>query len=149
MNRSQSEDTNRGSAERGSVTRRNVRVFTLLLTIWLFVVLFVAFNTRAAESTNAPAIPNAPAPTNTVASTNPPAATFKIDGYGFLGDLRLKKIIKLLEIQKTKPQFFDANFMEDSALILKSKLREDGYLNPKINIRIIKDDGSRAKYIWS
>src|ERR1043166_5830882 len=39
--------------------------------------------------------------------------------------------------------------MEDSALILKSKLREDGFLQPTIVIRIIRDDGSRAKYVWN
>src|ERR1051325_9521515 len=45
--------------------------------------------------------------------TNPPsAAKFKISGYGIFGDLRLKRIIKLLEVPKTKPEFFDANFME-------------------------------------
>jgi outer membrane protein assembly complex protein YaeT len=81
--------------------------------------------------------------------TNPPPAKFKVTGYGVLGDLRLKRIIKLLEVPKGKPQFFDANFMEDSALILKSKIREDGYLQPKIFIRIVKDDGSRARFIWS
>src|SRR3954463_7779589 len=64
----------------------------------------------------------------------PPAAKFKISGYGFFGDLRLKRIIKLLEGPKKKPQYFDANFMEDSALILKARLREDGFLAPRIVI---------------
>src|SRR5690348_12575940 len=43
-------------------------------------------------------------------TNEPPAAKFKISGYGFLGDLRLKRIIKLLEVPKKKPEFFDANF---------------------------------------
>jgi outer membrane protein assembly complex protein YaeT len=84
------------------------------------------------------------------ADTNPPpAASFKISGYGWLGDLRLKRIIKLLEVPKGKPEFFDANFIEDSALILKSKLRDDGYLQPQIIIRVVKDDGSGARYVWN
>jgi outer membrane protein insertion porin family len=81
--------------------------------------------------------------------TNPPAAKFKVSGYGFFGDLRLKRIIKLLEVPKGKPEFFDANFMEDSALILKSKIREDGYLQPQIVIRVVKEDGTQARFIWN
>jgi len=73
-------------------------------------------------------------------TNEPPAAKFKISGYGFLGDLRLKRIIKLLEVPKKKPEFFDANFMEDTALILKSKVREDGYLNPTIVITAYPGD---------
>jgi outer membrane protein assembly complex protein YaeT len=83
------------------------------------------------------------------ADTNVPVAKFKVSGYGFFGDLRLKRIIKLLEVQKKKPPFFDANFMEDSALILKSKIRNDGYLNPQIIIRVTKEDGTQARYIWN
>ncbi len=86
------------------------------------------------------------------ADTNPPpAATFKISGYGFLGDLRLKRIIKLLEVPKQKPEFFDANFMEDSALILKSKVREDGFLEPKIVITVFDADKNKkgVRYFWN
>lgn len=79
----------------------------------------------------------------------PPPAKFKVSGYGFFGDLRLKRIIKLLEVQKKKPPFFDANFMEDSALILKSKIRDDGYLQPKIVIQVVKEDGTKARFVWN
>src|SRR5579864_6191646 len=80
----------------------------------------------------------------------PPRAKFKVRGYGFLGNLRLKRILKLLEIQnKEKPEFFDANFMEDCSLILKSKLLDDGFLEPKITIRILKEDGTGAQYVWN
>lgn len=101
---------------------------------WLIVLICagLAFTAHAAD-TNSP----------------PPNAKFQISGYGFFGDLRLRRIINLLEVQKSKQQFLDANFMEDSALILKSKIREDGYLQPQIVIRCIKEDGSQAHYTWS
>ncbi|HEX4264104.1 MAG TPA: BamA/TamA family outer membrane protein [Verrucomicrobiae bacterium] len=83
------------------------------------------------------------------ADTNLPPAKFKISGYGFFGDLKLKRIINLLEVPKGKTEFFDANFMEDSALILKSKIRDEGYLQPKIIIRIIEGDGTRARFVWN
>ena len=85
------------------------------------------------------------------AETNaPPEASFKISGYGFLGDLRLKRIIKLLEVPKKKPETFDANFMEDTALILKSKVREDGYLNPTIVITAFRENEKKGtRYFWN
>jgi outer membrane protein assembly factor BamA len=92
----------------------------------------LVFTARAAEKTNAP-----------------PAAKFSVSGYGILGNLRLRHIINLLEIPNGRPEFFDADFMEDSALILESKLRGDGYLKPQITIRVIKDDGTRAQYVWN
>jgi outer membrane protein assembly complex protein YaeT len=79
----------------------------------------------------------------------PPRARFKISGYGFLGDLRLKRIIKLLAVPKEKPEFFDANFMEDSALILKAKVREDGYLNPTVVITAFDENGKGQRYFWN
>jgi outer membrane protein insertion porin family len=83
------------------------------------------------------------------ADTNPPPAKFKISGYGVFGDLRLKRIIKLLEVPKPKPEFFDANFMEDTALILKSKMRADGFLAPTIVIIAFTEDGKRLRFDWS
>lgn len=104
--------------------------------LFFLVLLLLTFSSRAAD-------------TNAVANTNPPPATFKVTGYGLFGDLRLKRIIKLLEVPKDRPPVFDANFMEDSALILKSKLRQDGYLQPHVIIRIVKEDGSRARFDWN
>lgn len=80
----------------------------------------------------------------------PPVARFRVRGYGILGNFRLKRVLKLLEIQtKKKPEYFDANFMEDCSLILKSKLLDDGFLEPKITIRIIKEDGTKAQFVWN
>ena len=111
-------------AARRTVALRAALRFLLLLGV------FFVFSVRAAD-------------------TNLPSATFKITGYGVFGDLRLKRIIKLLEVPKEKPAYFDANFIEDSALILKSKIRQDGFLNPQIIVRVVKDDGSKAHYTWT
>jgi outer membrane protein insertion porin family len=89
------------------------------------------------------ALPARPADT-----TNAPRAKFKISGYGFLGDLRLKHIIRLLESEKQKPEFFDADFIEDTGLILRSKLRDDGFLEPTITVQLTLADGRRQEYEW-
>ncbi len=109
---------------------RHAAALRAALRLLLLLGVFFAFSARAAD-------------------TNLPRASFKITGYGVFGDLRLKQIIKLLEVPKEKPAYFDANFIEDSALILKSKIRQDGFLNPEIIVRVVKDDGSKARYVWN
>lgn len=110
-----------------------LRVHRYGLGLIFLVCLLLPIGSGAAERTN-----------------SPPVARFKVRGYGLFGDLRLKRILKLLEIQtKKKPEFFDANFMEDCSLILKSKLLDDGFLEPKITIRIVKEDGTREQFVWN
>jgi outer membrane protein assembly complex protein YaeT len=119
----------------------------------IFILLCMVFvSTAGAADTNLTWVnTNVPPDTNAPwATTNaPPAAKFKISGYGFFGDLRLKRMIKLLEAPKKQEPFFDANFIEDSALILKSKIRENGYLQPQIVITVKKEDGESTRYWWN
>lgn len=75
-------------------------------------------------------------------------AKFKISGYGFLGELQLKKSIKLLILNNQKPEIFDANFVEDAALVLASTLRRDGYLQPSVTAQLILEDGGQLGFKW-
>jgi outer membrane protein insertion porin family len=79
----------------------------------------------------------------------PPPAVLKITGYGPLGDLKLKRILVLLEESGKKPEFFDANFIEDSALILFSRLNRDGFLKPELTAKVTLDGGRQVSYTWS
>ena len=78
----------------------------------------------------------------------PGKAVLKISGYGLLGDLRLKRLVRVMELEKKKPEFFSANFIEDSALILGAKLRDDGFLRPAINAEITLEDGRLLRHGW-
>src|SRR5438552_11135011 len=49
--------------------------------------------------------------------TKPPAAKMKIRGYGLFGDLQLKKLIRTLVLNEKKPEVYDANMVDDAALI--------------------------------
>ena len=49
-------------------------------------------------------------------------AELKISGYGLLGDRQLKKMLDQLRPEKQRPEYYDANFIEDAALLLNSKL---------------------------
>src|SRR5437879_10987695 len=68
-------------------------------------------------------------------------AQIKISGYGFLGNWQLKRILTALELGGKKPEFLDASFVEDAALILISRVKRDGYLRPKIFITLYLQNG--------
>ena len=83
-----------------------------------------------------------------VAAAAPKPALLKVSGYGLLGNRELTRALQLLEEPGKKPEFFDANFIEDAALILMSRLRKDGYLKPEITARLTFSDGRSAQYEW-
>jgi outer membrane protein assembly factor BamA len=72
----------------------------------------------------------------------PKAATLQISGYGLLGNRELKRILRTLELAGTKPEFFAPSFVEDAALILSSRIKRDGFLEPEINIKVRMADGA-------
>jgi outer membrane protein assembly complex protein YaeT len=86
--------------------------------------------------------------TAATAETNAKPAQLKISGYGILGNRQLKRTLATLEAGKTKPEFFDANAIEDAALVLVSKLTDDGYLQPLIRAVLTLEDGSTVSYVW-
>ena len=77
------------------------------------------------------------------------ASELKVTGYGLLGNRRLKQAIQLLRDPGKSAQFLDANFIEDSALILMARLNRDGYLQPHIVARLTLADGREARYEWN
>src|ERR1043166_7024157 len=76
------------------------------------------------------------------------AAKLKISGYGVLGDIELRRTLLLLQTGGQKRDFFDANFIEDTAVILFSRLNQDGYLRPVISVKLTRDDGRAMEYLW-
>jgi outer membrane protein assembly complex protein YaeT len=71
-----------------------------------------------------------------------------ISGYGFLGNLGLKRSLKLMEgNQKSRP-FYDANYIEDAALILISTLKREGYLKPRIKAVLSLENGEQKSVRW-
>ncbi|MGN6556095.1 MAG: BamA/OMP85 family outer membrane protein [Verrucomicrobiota bacterium] len=83
-----------------------------------------------------------------MAAEPPPPAQLKISGFGFFGDLRLKQMLTVLQPGKTRPEFFSASYIEDAALLLTSRLRNDGYLQPVITADLTLVDGRRISFVW-
>ena len=76
-------------------------------------------------------------------------AKLKISGFGLLGNRELKKTIRLMSGgQKSAPEFYDANFVEDAALIIMSTLNREGYLAPRVTATLTLSDGSVRNFEW-
>ena len=77
-----------------------------------------------------------------------PKAELKISGYGLAGNFALKRLLTSLDLDWKEREFFDANFIEDSALILLSQLQQDGYLKPVVESVITLESGGEMKRTW-
>jgi outer membrane protein insertion porin family len=73
--------------------------------------------------------------------TKPKPAELKVSGYGILGNRELRRILRTLELGGKKPDHFGAPFVEDAALILTSRVKRDGFLEPKLTIQLRLADG--------
>ena len=77
------------------------------------------------------------------------AARLKISGFGLLGNRELTRTIRLMSGKKAPPAFYDANFVEDAALIIMSTLNREGYLAPHISEVLTLSDGREQRFEWN
>ena len=75
-------------------------------------------------------------------------AKMSISGYGVIGDLDLKRLLKSLNVREKKRLSYDANDIEDAALILFSRVKQDGYLKPEMDATLTLTNGLQQKYHW-
>ena len=75
-------------------------------------------------------------------------AKLRISGFGLLGNRDLKKTIRLMSGKKVPPEFYEANFVEDAALIIMSTLNREGYLAPHISAALTLSDGQEQSFEW-
>jgi outer membrane protein assembly complex protein YaeT len=71
----------------------------------------------------------------------PKPAKLKVSGYGIVGNFELKRILRTLELSGKKPPILGAAFVEDAAVILSARVKRDGYLKPRIVIRLELEHG--------
>src|SRR4029077_19449652 len=84
--------------------------------------------------------------TSASAQTNAPTrAKLKISGYGILGNRELKRILKTVQLGTKKPEFFDPIFVEDSTMILSSRVKRDGYLKPRLYAYLTLEHGGHIR----
>ena len=76
-------------------------------------------------------------------------AKVQVSGYGWLGDRKMKQMLMTLEGSELKRGLLDAGTIEDSALILMSQLRKDGYLKPSVALEMQLADGRPMRAAWT
>jgi outer membrane protein insertion porin family len=81
-------------------------------------------------------------------AAKPPRAQLRIRGYGPLGNIELRRTILLLANDGKRPPTFDANFIEDAAVILLSRLTEDGFLQPQLTAHVTLTNGTVLTFYW-
>lgn len=77
-----------------------------------------------------------------------PEPELRVSGYGFFGNRELKRVLELLEAPDAKRPYYDAQFVEDSILILMSRLNQDGYLKPRVTVRMMLANGTILERVW-
>lgn len=87
-------------------------------------------------------------PAGTYSADKPKHADVNISGYGLAGNIQLKRTLKALDLRWKERRTFDANFVEDAALIIMSQLNRDGYLNPALTVELTLEDGTRRTNTW-
>ncbi|HVK58682.1 MAG TPA: BamA/TamA family outer membrane protein [Candidatus Kapabacteria bacterium] len=83
------------------------------------------------------------------AETKDDPAKVKVSGYGVFGNRELKGLVSLLQTGKEMPRLLEANYVEDSVLIIFSRLARDGYLFPTIRVEAEFEDGLRQEFVWT
>jgi len=91
-----------------------------------------------------------PLPGQTQITPDPSAkpAEIEVSGYGFWRNRELKKIIRLLGNAQTRPPFYEASFIEDAALALILRLKNDGFLHPGVHAEVISITGETERFEW-
>lgn len=116
----------------GYVISRVIGIPTLLL--WLCLVRFLCPAHAGEEGMD-----------STAPSKTKPAK-MKVKGYGFWGNLELRRTLRLLRQEDQEAPWIDSNTIEDGALMILSKVRSSGYLRPQLTVRLTLENGETAEY---
>ncbi len=76
------------------------------------------------------------------------AAKIHVAGYGLFGNLQLKKSLKMLERAGQRPAFYTADYIEDAALILLSRVGRDGFLRGRVSVELTLTNGAMERFTW-
>jgi outer membrane protein insertion porin family len=82
------------------------------------------------------------------AEPQPRPATLQVSGYGFFGNRDLRRALLVLQTGEEPPAAWDANFIEDAAVVLFARLNRDGYLAPRVEAVMRLADGSALTQAW-
>lgn len=132
--------------------KRRLANKNLHVPILLAFAMVLAIRAFAQDETNlvsvSEATTNAPAAPKGAINDKKKQAHVGVHGYGLFGNRELKRMLDFLQKPGEKPEFLDANFVEDAVLILFSRLNRDSYLAPKIRAELVLDTGEKRSFSW-
>ena len=76
-------------------------------------------------------------------------AELHISGFGWLGNLELKRRIRLLQGGQKPPAVYSGDAIEDIAFIVLAKVKEEGYLEPRLKAELVLTNGAHQTYEWN
>lgn len=83
---------------------------------------------------------------NAIHTPSPEPARLSVRGHGWLGNLRLKQQLRVLFPEGRAPEWLDAHLLEDAALLLLAALQREGYLRPRLDAEIVREDGATVRH---
>src|SRR5512137_1420001 len=70
------------------------------------------------------------------AAPAPDPPELKISGLGVLQNIQTKRSIRAIQGERLKQAYWDADVVEDIALVLLAQLRDEGFLQPSIAVEL-------------
>ncbi|HXJ59720.1 MAG TPA: BamA/TamA family outer membrane protein [Verrucomicrobiae bacterium] len=81
------------------------------------------------------------------AKTNAPAIV-KVSGLGILGNREMGRLLRSFQPAQERT-LVNRTFVEDSALVLLSRMSQEGYLSGRVQARFVMADGTRQTFLWT
>jgi outer membrane protein insertion porin family len=78
----------------------------------------------------------------------PSPAVMRVRGFGFMGNRSLMRMLQILRDESQPVEYFNANQIEDGALILLARLQQEGYLQPEVEADVTMEDGEVVRFVW-
>lgn len=75
------------------------------------------------------------------AETTAPAARVQVTGLGWLENLRMRSVLRLLRPSGEAPATYDGNAIEDGAFLLRHHVQDLGFLRARVRAELTLDDG--------
>jgi outer membrane protein insertion porin family len=123
------------SAAPAAVGRHRLQRFPGFLLLLLTATLFLAFDpcssAQAASS-----------------QTNKPAVV-KVSGFGLFGNREMLRVLRSFQSNQRFPPALGRAFVEDAALVLLSRMNQEGYLSASLQTRFTMVDGTKQVFQWT
>lgn len=71
----------------------------------------------------------------------------RVSGYGFFADFSLERTLAILRSGETRTAF-DRAYVQDAAWVLVGRMREDGYLKPRLDLTLERDSTTIFSASW-